>query len=632
MLLPVVVGALLLPAAAASAATPEPVVLTAPAAQRFLDEALPRLVEQYDVPGATAAVVVPGGEVVTAAAGTADVATGRPLTPDTPVRVASISKSFTAVAVLQLVDQGRLGLDTPVEDVLPPDVPVAGHAGWRSVTVRDLLTHTAGFEERLVGTTSPPGEAAPDLHAYLRDARVGRLHAPGTVVAYSNYGFALLGLVVQTVTGTPFAAQVDATVLGALGMTRSGFAEPGDDVAVSHLRDGDGWAAAPATGMAEAPAGAATSTATDMGRYLRWLLADDHAPVLDEASAAGMLARQHGIHPALPGGGWGTWERLVPGVADRLVGHEGDLAGAHSAYVVDRDRGAGLFVAVDGDPADVLHDLRRALVEEFAVLVAGGAGGADGSDGPGAPAATGAGDGGAGAVEGTYVTSRRSDSDASALKVALDNMAVSALPGGGLRTVNPALGTTTWAPVGPDTYRAPDGELLALVRDDDGQVRALGTSVQPSQEYLRVDALHDPGHHLVAGGAGLLVALVAAAGAASGLVRARRRGPGARAGGAVAADALVLGSGLALVVGLGLIGAATAAPAGIEAVITRGSATLVVPFTVATVLAAATAVAAAALLVRRVGSRWARARTVAAAVGAGVVCAVAVAYHLTLLG
>lgn len=627
--------------------------LTAAAAQRFLDEELPRYVERFDVPGATASIVVPEGEVLTSAAGTADASTGRALTADTPLRVASISKSFTAVAVLQLIDQGAFTFDTPVEQVLPSDVVLDHHDGWRAVTIRDLLTHTAGFEERLAGTTTEPGAPAADLHTYLRDARSRMIYPPGTVVSYSNYGYALLGLVVQTASATPFTQRLDGGVFGPLGMSHTTFTSSDDvsGLAMAHRRGEAGPEPAPAVGMAEFPAGGAISTAQDMGRFMGWLLAENHTPVLSQASALGMLTRHAGAHPELPGSGWGTWERFVPGVRTTVIGHDGDLTGTHSAYVVLPGEGVGLFLSVDGDPVDAVHDLRRALIADFVRRAT-----------PTEPAAepTGASAAGSAAtlsavpagntevspaaqqrrqervqdVAGTYVTSRRSVSDASALKVALDQMRVTTTAGGGLRSDNPALGTTSWAPLGPDVFVSTDGERLALLRDPRGQVKGVATSLVPTQTYLRVDTLHDPILHLAVAAGGAVLALLGAfrAGIAPGVrLRGRRRFPdrGSRVGrGARTADGLAIVAGVSVVVALGALAAAAAAPEGIEDVIARQSLLLSLPFTIAGAFGAAAVVAAVFVAG---GGRSRHVSNLLGGLGSLVACVVAVGYHLTLL-
>lgn len=189
-----------------------------------LDGQMPELMDRYDVPGVSMAVVRDGTLAWSGAYGFADRKRERPMTVDAVFRVESISKPVTAWGVLRLVERGQVDLDAPVEQyvgdwALPPD-PAA-----ETVTVRRLLSHTAGLPLGPIGTETEyaPGSEMPTLRDYL--AREGRLvQKPGSGFLYSNVGFTLLELLVEEAAGREFTEYMDDEVLTPLGMRRSSFA------------------------------------------------------------------------------------------------------------------------------------------------------------------------------------------------------------------------------------------------------------------------------------------------------------------------------------------------------------------------------------------------------------------------
>src|SRR5690606_9419985 len=191
------------------------------------DGLVPAALERSGIPGAAVAVVHDGQVLTARGYGWADTGSAggepRPVDPDrTLFRVGSISKVFVATAVMQLVEQGRIDLDADVERYLDFPLP---RAFAQPVTMRHLLTHTAGFEERIKGLIALDGPG-PDLRETVAVDPPEQVFAPGTVPAYSNYGYALAGYVVERVSGVPFDAYVEQNVIRRAGMTSSTFAQP----------------------------------------------------------------------------------------------------------------------------------------------------------------------------------------------------------------------------------------------------------------------------------------------------------------------------------------------------------------------------------------------------------------------
>lgn len=188
----------------------------------YLNVRVPKLMELYGIPGASIAVVRDGQIVYTAAYGDADQKTGRKMRVDMPMRVQSISKSVTAWALLKLAEEGKLNLDDPVEKYLkgwklpPSDYPPDG------ITVKGLLSHTAGLPLGDVFTIYSPNEAMPSLKESLTQSAIP-FQMPGKGFSYSNVGYNLLELLIEEITGRDFAEYMKNEVLYPLGMNDSDF-------------------------------------------------------------------------------------------------------------------------------------------------------------------------------------------------------------------------------------------------------------------------------------------------------------------------------------------------------------------------------------------------------------------------
>jgi CubicO group peptidase (beta-lactamase class C family) len=188
-----------------------------------LDRRVPRLMERYDVPGASVALVRDGEPVWFDAYGYADLEGDRKMTLDAVYRAESISKSVTAWGVMALVERGQIDLDAPVQSYLGEGV--VPDAIGQAITVRQLLSQNAGMPLGPIGAEveyAPQGER-PSLRAYLAE-EVRPVREPGSGFLYSNVGFNLLELLIEEVTGRDFAAYMADAVLDPLGMHRSTFA------------------------------------------------------------------------------------------------------------------------------------------------------------------------------------------------------------------------------------------------------------------------------------------------------------------------------------------------------------------------------------------------------------------------
>jgi CubicO group peptidase (beta-lactamase class C family) len=292
--------------------------------------------------------------------GMADIAAHRPVTGDTVFRIASITKTFTGIAVMQLWEQGLVDLDAPANDYLRAYQLVPAKASWRAATVRHLLTHTAGIAEQVprsgmlrrdYGESVRLGRPVPSLTEYYRGAL--RLDAePGTRFRYGDHSPATLGQLVEDVTGKPLQGYLHEHVFQPLGMADTTLVRSEVDhskLATGYKLRSGGPEAVRDREVVTVGAGAAYSTPRDMARYLAALMcrgANEYGSVLKPATLASMFAPQYQPHPRIPGMGLAFWRRDAGG--HRLVEHIGVLPGFDSQILIAPDDGLGVMAFTNG--------------------------------------------------------------------------------------------------------------------------------------------------------------------------------------------------------------------------------------------------------------------------------------------
>lgn len=246
-----------------------PATLAGPADEATVDAWLDAQIRDAGIPGAALVVVRDGRIVHERGFGIAD-DHGRPIEATTPFVIGSLSKSITALATMQLVDTGRVDLDTPVERYLP-EFTTADPATAASITVRELLTHTSGLSPA-VGVTSVATPAA-DLDDQVRRLATTALVAPpGTAYAYSNANYLVLGRLIEAVSGQTFGAYVQTHVFEPLEMRHAATDRPtamANGLTDAHrLWFGLAEARTPADRPDLVPAGWISASADDLGRFL----------------------------------------------------------------------------------------------------------------------------------------------------------------------------------------------------------------------------------------------------------------------------------------------------------------------------------------------------------------------------
>jgi CubicO group peptidase (beta-lactamase class C family) len=358
-----------------SPAHPRPVLeLENPAqVEAFFDGLLAGQLEAYHIAGAAVAVVREGKVLLAKGYGLADAERRTPVSAETTLfRMASISKLFTWTAVMQLVEQDRLDLKRDVNSYLdtfriPDTFP-------QPITLEHLMTHTAGFEDLVMGIGARRAEDVLSLEKYLRERRPKRIRPPGLVTAYSNYGTALAGYIVQRVSGRPFEEYVEENILKPLGMDHSTFRQPppgplAAQVSSGHIvRDGLFLPRSFEFVNGLTPAGALSSTASDMARFMIAHLelgAYGQARILRPETARRMQERLFTNDPRLSGNAHGFWERQANGL--RLIGHGGDTWLFHSQLILIPEEKAGLLVVYNTQTAasPARDELVQAFLDKF---------------------------------------------------------------------------------------------------------------------------------------------------------------------------------------------------------------------------------------------------------------------------
>ncbi len=190
----------------------------------FFDGILPLQLERSDIAGASVLVMKDGNVLLAKGYGYADVKSKKPVDPASTIfRLASISKLFTWVSVMQLEEQGKLNLDTDVNQYLDFQIRPAFN---KPITLRNLMTHTGGFEETIDDIIITDPKKAVSLRDYLIRNQPMRIYPPGEIPAYSNYGVGLASYIVQRASGEPFEQYVQEHIFAPLGMTHSSFYQP----------------------------------------------------------------------------------------------------------------------------------------------------------------------------------------------------------------------------------------------------------------------------------------------------------------------------------------------------------------------------------------------------------------------
>ena len=449
--------------------------------EAFFDGIVPLQLERSDVAGATVLVMKDGKDLLRKGYGFSDVAKKKPVDPETTMfRLASISKLFTWISVMQLAEQGKLDIDADVNKYL--DFQIAPAFG-KPVTLRNLMTHTGGFEEEIRDILLiDPKQAAP-LRDFLIANQPRRIFPSGEVPAYSNYGVGLGGYIVQRVSGEPFEQYVAEHIFQPLGMKHSSFKQPLAEDLLPFPSDGyRNNTEKPAVGFEifnPAPAGGVSSTASDMGRFAQALLNggewEGHR-ILKTETLAAMWTKQFSASDALPAMCMGFYQTWRNGL--RFVGHGGDLIAFHSLFLLEPKEKLVIFISYNsaGSASKTRTEILTAFADRYYPYT-------------GKPEFQKLSVGDLKAIAGTYQSTRRSESNKLKIGSLLEQSEATVDKDGVLKVddFKDLRGhVRQWKPIGKDLWQETEdqGRMLAI-RDRSGKIARLAI-VFPGVQFERV--------------------------------------------------------------------------------------------------------------------------------------------------
>lgn len=475
---------------AAALAAPAPgAPIRATDLQPFFDGLVPYAIRSGDIAGAGIVVVQDGKIVFAKGYGYADIDKRKPVIPDrTLFRPGSVSKTFTWTAVMQLVQAGKLNLDADVNTYLDFKIPPRD---GKPVTLRNLMTHTPGFEEIIRDLFVDKANRLYPLDLYLKQHIPGRIFPPGKVIAYSNYGAALAGYIVQRVSGQPFDQYVAEHIFKPLGMDHSTFAQPLPKRLVPLMADGYTTASSdkpvPFELVEAAPAGAATATITDMAKFMIAYLnggSYDGRSILKPATIAQMFTLQVAPAPGMNGFDLGFYQENRNG--QMIVGHGGDTGVFHSDLHLMPKAHVGVFMSFNSAGKNgAVENVRTQIFREFLDRYFPYTAPAEKDVAhPERDAAR---------VSGFYQSSRREER-ALRFVYALSQTAVSARKDGTVEVsmlTDPSGAPLRWREVGPLYYRQVNGQAhLKFTADSSGRVVSwTSDEFIPVFIFQRVDGL-----------------------------------------------------------------------------------------------------------------------------------------------
>jgi len=332
----------------------------------FVDGIMADQMSMNHIPGAVVAVVKDGELVFEKGYGYSDYENRLPVDPrQTLFRVGSVSKLFVWTAVMQLLEQGKLSLDTDINNYLDFTIPATFP---QPITLRNLLSHTAGFEDSGYAVHRLLPEQLISLEQYVKTRLPARVYPPGKIIAYSNYGASLAGYIVERLSSMPFYEYIEKNIFTPLGMAHSTFRQPLPAEFALKMSNGYNYYQGeylkagfeyevfyPASGM--------TSTADEMAKFMLAQLGNGaygSSRILQEQTAQEMHSQLFASDLRLPGMAYGFLENNLNG--HRLLFHAGDTTFFASGLYLIPDQNMGIFLATNA-PGGMIT--RNVLIQQF---------------------------------------------------------------------------------------------------------------------------------------------------------------------------------------------------------------------------------------------------------------------------
>ncbi|REK76727.1 serine hydrolase domain-containing protein [Paenibacillus paeoniae] len=324
--------------------------------ETFIDSIINAQLEDMKIPGAVISIVKDGKNLLAKGYGFSNVEEKTPVDPETSLfRIASTTKLFTWTAVMQLVEQGKIDLDADINTYLKEvKIPATYKA---PITMRHLMTHTAGFEDGGVGyqITTDQSKLPVSIAETLAKHMPARVKPPGEMIAYSNYGTALAGLIVEDISGMAYNDYIQSNIFDRLGMKFATVQEPvpaelAPYAAIGYAYENGGFVTKPLTFEGGfRPAGSGSVSAMDMSRFMIAHLQDgryEHTQLLEPETAKLMHAPAFKFDERLPGMNLGFYELRMNG--QHIISHGGADPLFNTELYLVPDQGIGIFVSYSG--------------------------------------------------------------------------------------------------------------------------------------------------------------------------------------------------------------------------------------------------------------------------------------------
>lgn len=340
-----------------------------PAQYDSLHQKMENIFLQQNIPGAAVVWVQQDRTLYLETFGYANIEESRPVHPERTIfRVASISKPFTAIGVLNLVEKGLLNLGADINSLFAK--PLINDKFEGHVTLHHLLTHTAGFDDKFIGKSARTREDALSLKEVAETMLPRRFIEPGEIASYSNFGVALAGYLAEHASGIPFPELMDQNVFQPLGMHRSSF-DPDDaelrEFMTGYLRANQTFEPFAYDHINDSPAGMMVSTAEDMARFMKAILREDgleEAGILSQSMTREMLSVRFTHHRALTGGFGYLWNHTEFN-GQSVINHDGGYPGSAARLFLFPEHGAALFIAVNIMEFGFLEEVLHLFVNTF---------------------------------------------------------------------------------------------------------------------------------------------------------------------------------------------------------------------------------------------------------------------------
>ena len=335
----------------------------------FIDSLIDAKIKEYNIPGATVAIVIDSQSFYTQGYGFADLENQKKVDTNlTGFRIASITKTFTAVAAMQLVENGLLDLHTDIRNYLPDDD--FDFLDGSPITMHHLLTHTAGFDVTDTGDASKTPEDIIPIETIVRRHLPAQVHPPGTIYSYSNFGYTLAGYIIEQISGMPYKEYIQKHIFKPLGMNNSSLDQPLKETYRKNLAKAykwdDGYIILPRDYTNTLPGGGIISTGSDMLRYMTMHLNKGtlgSVEILSPASHAILTSQHYGSSNTRRGICYAFFETIWQG--RRALDHTGGQLGFLSIMELIPEEGFGLFISHNSrkDAGDFRYDILTGILD-----------------------------------------------------------------------------------------------------------------------------------------------------------------------------------------------------------------------------------------------------------------------------